>query len=347
MADLTHKAAPRKETLEAGATFLFPGHSLAAAASTPASITTATHMVTESPLLARLRDFLPALKAANERTLPTTTIEELVDCEVVGDDDDDDDDHDDADGDDDDDGDDGNNGGGRADDNEYDEYDGDGVAGVSAALPAACTTSTASVRADGAGSQANSSGARGRVRLRVGGVRGGDGAERVEGTSKDGCIIMEVVVVPESSDNSAAKAMVDMLASTDIDDPGLREADVDDASEVVRVELDVDVGEDTKPRHPGIRVVGDATSGVATRGSVDRAAKRNARGSISPRTSPSGKATGPPGVGGRGGGGGSSGGGGGGDGGGDDCRSGGGAVAAKDDGATRKRMRTGSPLSAT
>eukprot|EP00750_Incisomonas_marina_P024968 INCI5253.1.p1 GENE.INCI5253.1~~INCI5253.1.p1 ORF type:complete len:143 (+),score=34.19 INCI5253.1:182-610(+) len=73
----------KRQALEpAQTTPLFAGHSMAIA---PEAGPLRTSSVPESPLLARLRAFIPALQAANAVTVPTTTIEEIVD----GDDNDD------------------------------------------------------------------------------------------------------------------------------------------------------------------------------------------------------------------------------------------------------------------
>ena len=61
--------------LESGRSTLFAGHALAVA---PTAKPLNTFTLPESPLLARLKQFIPALKAANECTAPTTTIEEVL-----------------------------------------------------------------------------------------------------------------------------------------------------------------------------------------------------------------------------------------------------------------------------
>jgi hypothetical protein len=78
---------PLRRHLEAGNTTLFAGHSLSVSAtSQPLS----TFAVGESPLLARLRQFIPALKAANEQTVPSAIGDEVEVEEVVDGNDDDD-----------------------------------------------------------------------------------------------------------------------------------------------------------------------------------------------------------------------------------------------------------------
>lgn len=211
----------KRQALEpAQSTPLFAGHSLAIA---PEAGPLRTSSVPESPLLARLRAFIPALQAANAATAPTTTIEEVVDGDDVNDDDDDEEDS------------------------------------------QSPSTQSPPMKLDS--SKVDKAGAANNI----------------------AAVEMEVVLVPEDTEDGAAKKMVDVLAVDG--DYGHEGSDRSTPSEPVVAELDIEKPGDEnselgKKVHPGIRVVSAAeqTTNRNPRGDENRSRKADsiANSSFSP-----------------------------------------------------------------